>query len=52
MSVLDFARWAGWNAGEGKREPKSIQPATLKKLHHDLTIERSLNHMCTLRGGR
>ena len=33
MSVLDFARWAGWNAGEGKREPKLIQPAALKKLH-------------------
>jgi CubicO group peptidase (beta-lactamase class C family) len=33
MSVLDFARWAGWNAGQGKREPKLVQPATLKKLH-------------------
>jgi CubicO group peptidase (beta-lactamase class C family) len=33
MSVLDFARWAGWNAGEGRREPKLVQPATLKKLH-------------------
>jgi Beta-lactamase len=33
MSVLDFARWAGWNAGEGKREPKLVRPATLKKLH-------------------
>ena len=33
MSVLDFARWAGWNAGEGKRGPKLVQPETLKKLH-------------------
>ena len=33
MSVLDFARWAAWNAGEGKRGPKLVQPQTLKKLH-------------------
>jgi CubicO group peptidase (beta-lactamase class C family) len=33
MSILDFARWAGWNAGEGKREPKLIRPETLRKLH-------------------
>jgi hypothetical protein len=33
MSILDFARWAGWNAGEGKRGPKLVQPETLKKLH-------------------
>ena len=33
MSVLDFARWAGWNAGEGKREPRLVRPETLKKLH-------------------
>ena len=33
MSVLDFARWAGWNAGEGKRGPKLVEPATLKRLH-------------------
>jgi len=33
MSVLDFARWAGWNAGEGRRGPKLVQPETLKKLH-------------------
>ena len=33
MSVLDFARWAGWNAGEGKRGPKLVRPDTLKKLH-------------------
>jgi CubicO group peptidase (beta-lactamase class C family) len=33
MSVLDFAHWAGWNAGEGKRGPKLVQPETLQKLH-------------------
>jgi len=33
MSILDFARWAGWNAGEGTRGPKLVQPETLKKLH-------------------
>src|SRR5262249_23627779 len=33
MSVLDFARWAGGNAGEGKRGPKLVRPETLKKLH-------------------
>ncbi len=33
MSILDFARWAGWNAGEGKREPQLVRPETLRKLH-------------------
>ncbi len=33
MSVLDFARWAGWNAGEGKRGPRLVQPETLRRLH-------------------
>ena len=33
MSVLDFARWAAWNAGEGKRGPNLVPPKTLKKLH-------------------
>jgi len=33
MSVLDFARWAGWNAGEGRRGPALICPETMKKLH-------------------
>lgn len=32
MSILDFARWAGWNAGGGKREPKLVRPETLRKL--------------------
>jgi CubicO group peptidase (beta-lactamase class C family) len=33
MSVLDFARWAAWNAGEGKRGPALVRAETLKKLH-------------------
>jgi CubicO group peptidase (beta-lactamase class C family) len=33
MSVLDFARWAGWNAGEGKRGPAIVKPETMRKLH-------------------
>jgi CubicO group peptidase (beta-lactamase class C family) len=33
LSVLDFARWAGWNAGAGKRGPALVRPETLKKLH-------------------
>jgi CubicO group peptidase (beta-lactamase class C family) len=33
MSVLDFANWASWNVGEGKRGPALVQPDTLRKLH-------------------
>jgi CubicO group peptidase (beta-lactamase class C family) len=33
MSVLDFAMWAAWNAGEGKRGPRLVRPETLRKLH-------------------
>ncbi len=33
MSVLDFAAWAAWNAGELKRGPQLVKPATLMKLH-------------------
>ena len=33
MSILDFARWAAWNAGEGKRGPLLVRPETLRKLH-------------------
>lgn len=32
MSVLDFARWAGWHAGQGKRGPQLVKPDTVKKL--------------------
>ena len=44
MSVLDFARWAGWQAGEGKRGPKLVRPETLRKLHTiviSMTIEKA-----------
>lgn len=33
MSILDFARWAGWNAAGGKRGPKLVKPETIQKLH-------------------
>ena len=33
MSILDFAKWAQWNAAEGKRPPHLVKPDTLKKLH-------------------
>lgn len=33
MSIIDFARWAGWNAGEGKRGPLLVKPETMRKLH-------------------
>jgi CubicO group peptidase (beta-lactamase class C family) len=33
LSVLDFATWAAWNAGEGKRGPLLARPETLRKLH-------------------
>lgn len=33
LSILDFAMWAGWNAGEGKRKPAIIKQETFRKLH-------------------
>ncbi|MET3598378.1 serine hydrolase domain-containing protein [Martelella mangrovi] len=33
MSVGDYARWAAWNAGEGKHGPALVQPETLRYLH-------------------
>lgn len=33
MSVLDFAQWAAWSAGEGSRGPKLVEPETFKLLH-------------------
>lgn len=33
LSVLEFGRWAGWNAGEGKRGPAVVRAETLRKLH-------------------
>jgi CubicO group peptidase (beta-lactamase class C family) len=33
MSVLDFAKWVEWNAGEGKRGPALVSAEILKKIH-------------------
>ena len=33
MSVLDFAKWVAWQAGEGKRPPALVSPEILKKIH-------------------
>jgi len=33
MSVVDFATWAGWNAGGGRRGPALVKPETLDRLH-------------------
>ena len=33
MSIRDFAKWAAWNAGEGKRGPQLVKPETLQKIH-------------------
>ncbi|MFG1210656.1 serine hydrolase domain-containing protein [Xanthobacter flavus] len=33
MSVLDFARWGDWNAGQGKRGPHIVSPETLAVIH-------------------
>jgi CubicO group peptidase (beta-lactamase class C family) len=32
LSILDFARWAGWNAGQGRRGPPLVSAQTLRKL--------------------
>lgn len=29
MSILDYAKWAGWNAGRAERGPQLVAPATL-----------------------
>lgn len=33
MSVLDYAKWAGWNAGQGRRGPALVSAETLKSIH-------------------
>ena len=33
LSVLDFAKWVAWNAGEGKRGPTLVSAEILKKIH-------------------
>lgn len=34
LSVLDFAKWVAWHAGEGKRPPALVSSDTIKRLHH------------------
>lgn len=41
MSILDFAAWAGWNAGEGKRGPTLVSAETLQKLHQPVVSMQS-----------
>lgn len=33
MSVLDFGRWAAWNAGQGEHAPALVRSETLRRLH-------------------
>src|SRR3954447_2198445 len=33
MSVLDFARWAAWNASSGTRDPILVKAETARRLH-------------------
>jgi len=33
MSVLDFARWASWNAASGTRDPILVKAETARRLH-------------------
>jgi CubicO group peptidase (beta-lactamase class C family) len=33
LSILDFARWAGWQVAEGRRAPALVKPETMRKLH-------------------
>ncbi|GGJ34737.1 serine hydrolase domain-containing protein [Neoroseomonas lacus] len=33
LSILDFATWAGWHAGAGRRGPVLVTPDTLRRLH-------------------
>lgn len=33
MSIVDFARWAAWNAKEGRQGPYLVKSDTLRRLH-------------------
>ena len=33
LSVMDFAAWASWQAGEGKRGPALASPESLRRMH-------------------
>jgi hypothetical protein len=32
MGLLGAARWAGWTAGQGRRDPALVSPETLRLL--------------------
>lgn len=32
LSILDFAAWAGWQAGQGRRGPALLRPETMRRL--------------------
>jgi CubicO group peptidase (beta-lactamase class C family) len=36
LSILEFAAWAGWNAGEGRRAPALVRPKTVRLLHTEV----------------
>lgn len=36
MSIIDYAKWAGWNAGNGARGPALVSPQTL---HHIQSVK-------------
>jgi len=42
MSVLDFAAWAGWNAGRGKRGPALVKPETRAAIYRPRTTVAKL----------
>ena len=33
LSLRDFAAWAGWQAGEGKRGPHLVKPESMQRMH-------------------
>jgi len=35
LSIRDFAKWAAWNAGEGKRGPALVKLETLHRIHKE-----------------
>lgn len=44
MSILDFARWAGWNAAAGRRGPALLKPETLARIHRPHVRTPRLDH--------
>ncbi len=44
MSVLDFAAWAGWHAGRGKRGPALVKPETLEAIYRPRVSTGKLAH--------